>query len=106
MTFVVNMLAASADKKSILLYSAKKNRANTIDPYSTLYPATSSASASGKSNGARLVSASIVTINNNTNINDMVLKVAMFHCTFPKLCIFAEPANNITINKIIPIVLS
>ena len=30
-----------------------------MDEYSTLYPATSSASASGKSNGARFVSASI-----------------------------------------------
>ena len=30
-----------------------------IDEYSTLYPATSSASASGKSNGVRLVSATI-----------------------------------------------
>jgi len=30
-----------------------------IDEYSTLYPATSSASASGKSNGLRLVSAKI-----------------------------------------------
>jgi len=43
--------------RSILLYSAKKNIANNIPEYSTLYPATISASASGKSNGALLVSA-------------------------------------------------
>ena len=44
---------------NILLYSPKKNIAKIIDEYSTLYPATNSASASGKSKGARLVSASI-----------------------------------------------
>ena len=44
---------------NMLLYSPKKNIAKIIDEYSTLYPATSSASASGKSKGARLVSANI-----------------------------------------------
>jgi len=42
-----------------LLYSPKKNIANIIDEYSTLYPATNSASASGKSNGDLFVSAII-----------------------------------------------
>ena len=41
----------------ILPYSPKKKRANPMEEYSTLYPATSSASASGKSKGALLVSA-------------------------------------------------
>ena len=41
----------------MLLYSAKKKSANVIDEYSTLNPATSSASASGKSKGVRFVSA-------------------------------------------------
>lgn len=41
----------------ILLYSPRKKRAKAIPEYSTLYPATSSASASGKSKGARFVSA-------------------------------------------------
>jgi hypothetical protein len=50
-----------ADIKSILLYSPKKNMAKIIEEYSTLYPATNSASASGRSNGARLVSANIET---------------------------------------------
>jgi len=44
---------------SMLLYSPRKNRANAVDEYSTLYPATSSASASGRSKGARFVSANI-----------------------------------------------
>lgn len=47
------------DISIILQYSPKKNKAKPIEEYSTLNPATSSASASGKSNGARLVSASI-----------------------------------------------
>ncbi|GMF23305.1 unnamed protein product [Phytophthora lilii] len=38
-------------------YSPKKNNANPIAEYSTLYPETNSASASGKSNGCRFVSA-------------------------------------------------
>jgi hypothetical protein len=37
--------------KIILLYSAKKNNAKPIAEYSTLYPETNSASASGKSKG-------------------------------------------------------
>ncbi len=58
--------------KSILPYSPRKNRANPIEAYSTLYPATNSASASGKSKGARLVSAKpeikkIKAIGNNNN---------------------------------------
>jgi len=40
-------------------YSAKKNKAKPILAYSTLNPDTSSDSASGKSKGARLVSARI-----------------------------------------------
>jgi hypothetical protein len=43
----------------MLLYSAKKNKANAVELYSTLKPATNSASASGKSKGVLLVSAKI-----------------------------------------------
>lgn len=52
--------ALSPDLRMILLYSARKKRANPLAEYSTLYPDTSSASASGRSNGWRLVSASVV----------------------------------------------
>ena len=38
-------------------YSAMKNMANFMEEYSVWYPATSSDSASGRSNGLRLVSA-------------------------------------------------
>lgn len=54
-----NKIETKALIKSILAYSPKKNKAKVIAEYSTLYPDTSSASASGKSNGWRFVSASI-----------------------------------------------
>jgi hypothetical protein len=50
-------IALSRDIIIILPYSARKNMENTIEEYSTLYPATSSASASGRSKGVRFVSA-------------------------------------------------
>jgi hypothetical protein len=49
--------------KMIDPYSARKNRAKPILAYSTLKPETSSDSASGRSKGARLVSAKIETKN-------------------------------------------
>lgn len=45
--------------RRMLEYSPKKKKAKPIAEYSTLYPATSSASASGKSKGILLVSAKI-----------------------------------------------
>jgi len=53
--------ALRPDLRIILLYSARKKSANPLAEYSTLYPDTSSASASGRSKGCRLVSASVVT---------------------------------------------
>jgi hypothetical protein len=50
----------------IFEYSAKKNNAKPIAEYSTLYPETNSASASGKSKGALFVSAN-EEIKNNKN---------------------------------------
>jgi hypothetical protein len=41
----------------MLMYSARKKNANFIPEYSVWNPATSSFSASGRSNGARFVSA-------------------------------------------------
>ncbi len=65
------------DITSMLEYSPKKKDANKKDEYSTLYPATSSASASGKSNGMRFVSAKIeikkiIAKGNNGKINQVV----------------------------------
>src|SRR5258706_1215248 len=52
----------SADMVAIDMYSAMKKSANFIDEYSVWYPATSSASASAKSNGRRFVSANAETL--------------------------------------------
>src|SRR3954463_9145900 len=54
-----NSVVARAETVVTLMYSARKNIANLIDAYSVWKPATSSVSASGRSNGARLVSPTI-----------------------------------------------
>src|SRR4051795_8032005 len=56
-----NNVVASAATVVTLMYSARKNIANLIEPYSVWKPATSSVSASGRSNGARFVSPTIDT---------------------------------------------
>lgn len=52
-----NKIVVKVHIKIMLLYSAKKKSAKLIAEYSTLYPETNSASASGKSKGCRFVSA-------------------------------------------------
>ena len=52
---------ATAERVTMLTYSARKNRANFSDEYSVWKPPTSSDSASGRSNGARFVSPTIDT---------------------------------------------
>jgi len=56
-----NSVDTKALINNMLAYSPKKNKAKVIAEYSTLYPETNSASASGKSKGWRFVSASIET---------------------------------------------
>src|SRR3954471_1748683 len=56
-----NSVVASAATVVTLMYSARKNIANLIEAYSVWNPATSSVSASGRSNGARFVSPTIAT---------------------------------------------
>src|SRR5947208_15903107 len=56
------IVTTSADMVVIAMYSLMKKRANFIDEYSVWYPATSSESASAKSNGRRLVSAKAETM--------------------------------------------
>ena len=54
-----NSVVASAETVTMLMYSARKNSANFSDEYSVWKPPTSSPSASGRSNGRRLVSPTI-----------------------------------------------
>jgi hypothetical protein len=51
-----NSVVHRAETVTMLMYSARKNSANFSDEYSVWKPPTSSDSASGRSNGARLVS--------------------------------------------------
>src|SRR5665213_3570047 len=51
----------NADTVTMLMYSARKNRANFSDVYSVWKPPTNSPSASGRSKGARFVSPTIET---------------------------------------------
>src|SRR3954467_5803435 len=53
-----NRIVAMAHMVAMAMYSPRKNSRNGVDEYSTANPATSSDSASTRSNGARLVSAS------------------------------------------------
>jgi hypothetical protein len=59
----LNLTDVKVDIKIMFPYSPKKNKAKAIAEYSTLYPETNSASASGKSKGCRFVSAKIETKN-------------------------------------------
>ncbi len=63
---------------NIELYSPKKNIANVIEEYSTLYPATSSASASGKSKGVLFVSANIDIKKTIKQGNNIIKKKVVF----------------------------
>src|ERR1019366_4477071 len=56
-----NSVVMSADTVTMLMYSARKNSANFNEVYSVWNPPTSSPSASGRSNGALLVSPTIAT---------------------------------------------
>src|SRR5690606_34406986 len=87
---------------SILPYSPKKNKAKPIAEYSTLYPETSSASASGKSKGKRFVSAK-AEIKNNKKLGNKGITYHIFFCA--KIISFKlyEPAHKTTVTTINPI---
>jgi hypothetical protein len=92
-----------ADMSNILLYSPKKNIAKMMEEYSTLYPATSSASASGKSNGARLVSANIDTKKIIAQGNKGAANQIVRSCAKTISVILDEPASRITGRIVSPI---
>src|SRR6187549_4052051 len=64
-----NRIVASAHIVVIATYSPSMNSKYGVEPYSVMKPATSSDSASTRSNGGRLVSAS-ADIKNTTNIGN------------------------------------
>lgn len=97
-----NNIDTKALIKSIFAYSPKKNKAKVIAEYSTLYPETSSASASGKSNGCRFVSASIDT-QNRTNIGNKGIINQMFFWAITIELKLNEPAQTHTLIRMNPI---
>jgi hypothetical protein len=80
----------------MLLYSPKKNIAKIIEEYSTLYPATNSASASGRSNGARFVSANIEIKNITAHGKRGIKNQPVFSCALTISVKFKDPENKIT----------
>ena len=86
-------------------YSAKKNKAKPILEYSTLKPETNSLSASGKSKGARFVSAKILIRNMRKSGNNGNKKKQNFWVITISMR-FNEPTNNRTVIKINPIEIS
>lgn len=97
-----NKITINAHIKIILLYSAKKKSAKLIAEYSTLYPETNSASASGKSKGCRLVSAK-AQIKKIINIGKSGIKYQIFVCAITISFKFKDPARKITEIIVIPI---
>jgi hypothetical protein len=86
----------------MLLYSARKKSAKLIAEYSTLYPETNSASASGKSKGCLFVSAK-AQIKKIRNIGNNGIQYQIFFCAFTISFKFKDPANKITEIIVIPI---
>src|SRR5258707_1029320 len=64
-----NRMVASAHIKTTATYSPRKNSRNGVEEYSTMWPATSSDSASTRSKGGRFVSAK-AEIKKTTNIGN------------------------------------
>merc|ERR1712146_282512 len=86
----------------IFPYSPKKNKAKPNAEYSTLYPDTNSASASGRSKGALFVSAKAEI----KNMKNKGYKGIMYHISYWDKTIsdrFREPAHKITQIMIKPI---
>src|SRR6478735_2437957 len=96
-----NRIAAIAHIVVIATYSPSMNSRYGVEPYSTMKPATSSDSASTRSNGGRLVSAR-AEIKNTTNIGNSGNQYQLNSPYLP-FCAstiadrFKEPAHNSTV---------
>jgi hypothetical protein len=88
--------------KMIFMYSAIKKNANPTAEYSTLYPATNSPSASGKSKGGLLVSAKIE-MKNKTAAGNTIIKLILLAWLITISVKLKDPVLTITISKIKPI---
>src|SRR5215510_2153404 len=96
-----NRIEASAHIVAMATYSPSMNIMYGVEPYSTMKPATSSDSASTRSNGGRLVSAS-ADMKNTTNIGNSGSQYQLNRPNFPSCAAtiadrFNEPAHNSTV---------
>jgi len=87
----------------IFPYSARKKKANVIDAYSTLYPETSSDSASGKSKGTRAVSAN-EHMKNITHSGQQPTQNHNICCAYIIHDILKLPAKNVITTIIVDVV--
>src|SRR5262249_10638510 len=104
---------AIAHMVRMAMYSPRKNNKKGVAEYSTAYPATSSDSASTRSNGGRLVSASAETKNttnigsrgsqNQLNIPPAAQLNSPFSCASTIALRLSEPAHSKTVINTKPI---
>ena len=90
----------------MLTYSARKNSANFNDEYSVWKPPTSSDSASGRSNGARLVSPTIDTQNTAKLGNSRKTNHHWRDCAATMSAVDSEPEYRTTATIDIPSAIS
>src|SRR5947199_2409677 len=101
------MIVAIAHIVAIATYSPSMNRRYGVEPYSTMKPATSSDSASTRSNGGRLVSAS-AEMKNTTNIGNsgsqyQPRKPQLVFCASTMSVMRSEPTQSSTVIMTKPI---
>src|SRR5712672_1003973 len=102
-----NRIVAIAHIVRMAMYSPRKNSRNGVDEYSTAKPATNSDSASTRSNGGRLVSASaemkkITNIGSSGSQNQLNMpQLPIWASTMADR--FSEPASSSTVMRTKPI---
>src|SRR3954471_12143411 len=92
-----NSTANRPESRITFMYSPRKNSRNGVDEYSTMKPATSSDSASSRSNGGRWVSARVEMKNTTAIGNRMVNRNQPCACAITMADRFREPANSSTV---------
>src|SRR5215468_7657554 len=102
-----NRMVPMAHMVAMAMYSPRKNRRNGVEEYSTAKPATSSDSASTRSNGGRLVSASAdtkkITNIGNSGSQNQFRRPKLPICASTIADRLSEPAISSTVMKTKPI---
>src|SRR5690242_7931170 len=100
-----NRIVVSADIRIMFAYSPRKNSAKDIELYSTKKPATSSDSPSGRSKGARFVSAN-VEMKKITNIGKSGMANHTVDCARTISVRFSDPTQSSTVTMTKPMLTS